>query len=100
MSDSDWLKNQLTVIENKIDKMDSRVDNVDVTLAKQSVELENHIYRTQLSEKNIEMLREQVKPIQQKHDMIAGGFKLAGIVSAGCGLIIGAFKVISLLGLL
>lgn len=86
MSDkNEWLKNQLEKVDGKLDKLDTRLDNVDVTLAKQSIELENHIYRTSLAEANIEMLRNEVKPLQKKFDMISGGAKLIGYFAAGLG---------------
>lgn len=51
-------------INSKLDKLDGRVDNIDVTLAKQSVILEEHIKRSLANEQAVEVLRVEV---QQRH---------------------------------
>lgn len=42
-----------TVID-KLEKLDSRIDGIDITLTRQNASLEHHIYRTELAEKSIE----------------------------------------------
>ncbi len=61
-------------LEDKIDKIDSRLDNVDITLAKQSVVLEVHVKRTNL-------LEEAIKPLSVHVSMINGALKLLGVLA-------------------
>lgn len=58
---------QLGRIEDKLDKMSDRLNSVDVTLAKQHVTLEDHIYRTQLAEAAIEKLQKDLDPLKKTH---------------------------------
>ena len=51
---------QLDRIEQKVDKLDHRLDNVDITLAKQHVSLDEHIKRTAL-------LESKVIPLEKAH---------------------------------
>lgn len=54
-----------------LDKMDQRLDNVDVTLAKQSVVLEEHVKRTNLLESKIADLEaDELKPIKKHVDRV------------------------------
>lgn len=61
-------------IEDKIDKISDRLNSIDVTLAKNTVSLEEHIKRTNL-------LEEEVKPIKKHVDMIEGALKLIGVLA-------------------
>lgn len=46
-----------------LDKVDSRLDNIDITLAKQSVQLEEHMRRSEANEKAIEILSDKIQPV-------------------------------------
>lgn len=61
-------------ILDKLDEMDKRIDNIDITLAKQHVSLEEHIKRTNL-------LEEQLKPVNKHVDMVNGALKLLGFIA-------------------
>lgn len=61
-------------LEKVLDKLDSRLDNIDVTLAAQHVSLKDHIRRT-------ELLEDAVKPLQSHMDMVKGAAKLIGLAS-------------------
>lgn len=56
-------KDVLKRIEDKIDRLDSRVDNVDVTLAKQHMSLEEHMKRSLANEQAVEVLSSSLKPV-------------------------------------
>ena len=51
-------------IGNKLDKLDSRIDNIDITLARNSAVLEEHQRRSLANEQAVEVLRSEV---QQRH---------------------------------
>lgn len=74
-----------TVI-SKLDKLDERIDNIDITLAKQHVSLELHIKRTDLNEQALELMAQEtnarLKKLESSKDMIMGGITLVTIIAA------------------
>lgn len=79
--------NKLTeILLEKVDTIDRRIDNVDVTLAKQHEQLAEHIRRTKLAEENI-------KHINRHVNMMEGGLKAFGAISA----VLGILKLVGLL---
>lgn len=68
------MKLQLDRIENKLDLISDRLNNVDVTLASQHVSLADHIRRT-------ELLEIAVAPLTKESHMIHGVLKAVGILS-------------------
>lgn len=75
-------------ILDKLEEMDKRLDTIDLTLVKQHVTLEEHIRRSLANEEAVEMLREEIKPIQAHVNMINGALKLLG----GIALCLAAFE--------
>jgi hypothetical protein len=61
-------------LEDKLDRIDSRIDNIDITLARQSEILDIHVKRTNL-------LEEALKPIENHVAMVNGALKLIGILA-------------------
>jgi septation ring formation regulator EzrA len=94
VDDREWLRNAIDKLDSKVDRLDQRLDNVDTTLAKQHEQLENHIFRTELNEENIAMLRDDFKPIQKHVVMISGALKAIGILSVVIGTISGIIEVL------
>ncbi len=76
----------IKLVLEKLDKMDSRIDNIDITLARQSVSLEEHIRRTEINEKAIEIMAEEtnerLKKLESSKDMVIGGITLVSILAA------------------
>jgi hypothetical protein len=74
-----------TVI-SKLDKLDERIDSIDITLAKQHVSLDEHIRRTELNEKALELMAEEtngrLKKLESSKDMIMGGVTIITILAA------------------
>ncbi len=56
-------------------------------------DLKLHIYRTNLAEENIELLRTTIKPIEAHVQKVEGGFKLLGILSLITSIIAGIVKI-------
>lgn len=71
---------KLEVIENKIDKMDLRLNSIDVTLASQHEVLKDHIRRT-------ELLEVAVAPISKEVNMVHGALKFIGLLSTAAIII-------------
>jgi hypothetical protein len=53
------------LLVEKLDKLDDRLNSVDKTLVAQHVSLNEHIRRTALLEEQAELLRQELKPVQQ-----------------------------------
>lgn len=98
-NNDEWLRDQLNNIEKKVDRLDQRADNIDVTLAKQSVELKEHVRRSLANEKSVELLKEnidinkaefneKIKPIESHITQVHVVFKIIGLCSAIIGFII------------
>lgn len=65
-------------ILDKLDKIEERLDNVDVTLAKQHVTLEEHMRRSLANEEAVQILKEQMEPIKDHVKAVNTVLKLAG----------------------
>jgi chromosome segregation ATPase len=76
------MESKLSKIEEKIDKLDSRLDSIDVTLGKQHSSLEHHIYRTELNEENIQILRKEMKPLSEHVVTVNNIAKIISVVAA------------------
>lgn len=73
-------------LEEKIDKIADKISNIDITLGKQSVILEEHVRRTNL-------LEEQIKPIERHVNMVQGGIKLLGLIALVASVLEGARRI-------
>lgn len=73
--------------DQKLDKIIDRMNNIDVTLGKQSVILEEHVKRTNLLEKKLE-------PIEKHVIMIQGVIKFIGLIAIFAGIIEGFIKLL------
>ena len=65
---------------DKVEIIDSRIDNIDITLAKQHEQLAEHIKRTAQNET-------QIKHINRHVYMVEGALKLFGVLSVILGLL-------------
>jgi flagellar motor component MotA len=93
MSDQ-WVKSKLDKVEEKIDTVHDKLTSIDITLAKQAIDLEHHIYRTTLAEENIEVLRSELKPIQTHVTQVHTVFKIIGILATVVGIVVGILEVV------
>lgn len=81
---------RLEKIEVKLDKTLEHISEINVTLGKQHVSLEEHIRRTAL-------LEAQMVPVKKHVDMLNGALKLVGVLSTVTALVGGVIKLVSLL---
>ena len=79
------MKDQLDRLEDKIDKISDRMNSVDVTLAKQSVILEEHVKRST-------MLESRMEPVERHVSMVKGAAKLLAGLGTLAGLLKGYLK--------
>jgi len=76
------INNALHRIEYKVDKLDTRLDSVDVTLARQEVHLEEHIRRTRLLEGRQEKFEANMATIGE---YVAQGRGIKAMIGWGIG---------------
>ena len=92
--DEQEIKHFLEKLFDKHEETQKDVGEIKVILARQEVQIAEHIKRTNLAEENIDLLRGEFKPIQSKIDNFIGGLKLLGIISMLAGIVVGILKVI------
>ena len=69
-------------IEDKLDKIVDHISNIDTTLAKQSVILDEHIKRTELLEKKLE-------PVERHVTIVNALVKVTAVLGSAIGTILG-----------
>lgn len=69
-------------IEAKMDKMQDNMGEMKEILARNTSDIEHHIKRTDLAEQNLELLREDLKPIKNHVSFVKGVMWALGIVGA------------------
>jgi archaellum component FlaC len=89
------MQEQLDKIEEKLDKVEERISSIDITLAKQAKDLEHHIYRTDLAESNIEMLRSEMQPVKKHVALMDASLKVIGAIATIVTFVLGVIKLIS-----
>lgn len=69
--------------DNKIDKLEAKMDKMldiaikqEVNLGRLTVTVEEHVRRADLQEENIKMLRSDVEPLKASINRINGGWKI------------------------
>lgn len=67
------MSDDLKRFEFKLDRIDQRMNNVDITLAKQSEILDIHVKRTNI-------LEDSLKPVQRHVAMVDGAIKFLGLL--------------------
>lgn len=74
-------------ILDQLISLDKRLDNVDKTLIKQEANLEKHILRTDIAEKNLDLLRQElvkvdsaIAPIKKHVLIVEWTLKVGGIL--------------------
>lgn len=73
--------------DQKLDKIVENISEINITLGKQSVILEEHIRRTNL-------LEEKLVPIEKHVQMVHGAMKLLGLVAIFMAIYEGLLKMI------
>lgn len=84
---------KLEKIDQKLEKISDRLGNIDVTLAKQELSLEEHIKRTAQNEHAIEHLKQTLVPINKHIIAQETGFKILGKIAAVTAFVVGILKI-------
>lgn len=91
----DHIDEHLGEVKTRLNTMDGRLNNLDVTSGKQQVILDEHVKRTNLLESKMEddkkALKEELKPLHTQATQIKLAVKIAGAFIAAGGLGGGGF---------
>lgn len=86
------LEKKLDKVHEKLDAIDAKIGNVDMTLVEQAGQLKHHIYRTDLNEQHLKMLQAQVDPISDFMAKFNGIMKFIGVIVTGLTFVVGLIK--------
>lgn len=91
-------KDEKTRLYSTLDKIENRLDSIDVTLVRQNVTLEEHIKRTKIAEENLNILSSRIEPLEIRIKLIDQILKAIGLLftlgSTFTGLIAGILKIV------
>lgn len=73
-------------LEDKIDKIVDNISDINITLAKQSTILDEHVRRST-------NLEDRVEPLEKHMHMIQGAIKVIGLVAIFAAIIEGILKI-------
>lgn len=82
--------------ENKLDKIVEKIDAIRDDIAEIKVDLARHIYRTDIAEENIELLREELRPVEKHVEQMKGALNLVKILGVVLGVILSIAAVVAL----
>jgi len=84
-------------IEDKIDALHEKFDEMKMVQVGQAKDLEFHIKRTELAENRLEILEEDVIPLKNKYQQFLGAIKLLTFVAGGIGILYTILKIVEVL---
>lgn len=73
-------------IFDKIDKISEDIYEINISLAKNTISLEEHIRRTNL-------LEEEIKPVKAHVNLVESIFKIIGFLSIISGIVVAIYEV-------
>lgn len=98
MSKDDQVLRFLEKLDNKIDRLDSRLDAVEKIQIKQEGNLGEHMRRTAQNEEGLDLLRtemkSEIKPLKTHVDYMNGALKFLGIIATLVAVAAGVVKII------
>lgn len=89
------MKDQLDKIEAKVDLIEEKISNIDITLAKQAKDLEHHIYRTELAEENLSLIRQEMVPVKKHVALMDASLKIIGAIASVVTFVLGVLKLVA-----
>lgn len=89
------MKDQLDKIEAKVDLIEEKISSIDITLAKQAKDLEHHIYRTELAEENLSLIRQEMVPVKKHVALMDASLKIIGAIASVVTFVLGVLKLVA-----
>lgn len=91
-------ENEKTRLYLTLDRIEKRMDSVDVTLIEQHISLKEHMKRSDLLEKKQERdrkeIEDQVKPVVSHVQLVNAGLKLFGLFCGVISIVAGVLKIV------
>lgn len=91
----------LNRIDEKIEKLDSKIDIIVVTLgamkeiqARHDENLKDHMKRSDTLEARTDVLFDQLEPVKKHINMVEGGIRFIGIITAVISFVLGTLKIL------
>jgi chromosome segregation ATPase len=91
-----WVNMSNDRIYEKLDKIEERLNSIDITLERNTVSLEHHIRRTDLLQDSSQNLSAQLEPIKTHVTKVQGGLQLLGAIAAIAAFILVTLQIIDL----
>ena len=67
-------------LNQKVDKVNDKLHSMDITLAKQEINLQDHMERTSINEKKLGMFEVEIRPAVDAYKFVAASFKILAVV--------------------
>lgn len=93
MSPKDFLMKTIEDIDEKTDRIDARLTNIEKVLIIQEENLKTHMYRTELAEKSIERLYNQLTPVTVHVTQMEAAIKILGVASVVAGVTVAVLRI-------
>jgi hypothetical protein len=81
-------------VEQRLDKIDARLSEIDRTLIVNTASLDKHILRTELSEQRLNKIEDELIPVSKHVTQMSGALKFIGILSVVTGFVFSLVKLI------
>jgi tetrahydromethanopterin S-methyltransferase subunit G len=91
----DGVQEALKRLDDRLEKIESRLTEIDRTLLVNTSSLEKHMLRTELSEKRLNKIENELIPVSRHVSQVSGALKFVGILSLVTGFIYTAVKLVS-----
>jgi hypothetical protein len=88
----------LEKLDEKLDKVEERLGSIDITLAKNTQSLDEHIRRTELAEEAIGFIKDELKPIQKHVTQVHTILQAIGFIAVVVSILAGIVKVLQFFG--
>jgi tetrahydromethanopterin S-methyltransferase subunit G len=92
----DGVQEALKRLDDRLEKIEGRLNEIDRTLLVNTSSLEKHMLRTELSEKRLEKIEDELVPVTRHVSQMSGALKLVGILSLISGFIFSLIKLVQL----
>jgi archaellum component FlaC len=80
----------------KLDRIADKIDLIRDDIAEIKVDLATHILRTRIAEENIEILRNELRPVEKHVEQMQGALNLVKILSVVLGVVLAVAGVVAL----
>lgn len=97
------MNSRLENIESKLEKIESKQDKIldeiienKIINTRNTASLEEHIKRTNMLQEELNVLKEELKPVEKHVAMVSGALKLLGVISLLASLTVAIFNIIKI----